>query len=86
MCDRSAVIYFAPLDVLLIGELGIGNWELVMGNRGLVVVSNKVILYIAKRESHLAAAGIALIHCILLAMTSEIGVNSLMPDAPFSIA
>jgi len=49
-------------------------------------VQNKVILYIAKRESHLAAAGIALLHCILLAMTSEIGGNSLMPDAPFSIA
>ncbi|WP_333455080.1 hypothetical protein [Microcoleus sp. Pol10D4] len=49
-------------------------------------MQNKVILYIAQRESHRAAAGIALLHCILLAMTSEIGVNSLMPDAPFSIA
>ena len=52
----------------------------------MVIVQNKVILYIAKRESHLAAAGTALLHCILLAMTSEIKVNSLMPDAPFSIA
>ncbi|MEG4068208.1 hypothetical protein QUA42_12955 [Microcoleus sp. Pol11C2] len=50
------------------------------------MVQNKVILYIAKREINLAAAGIAFLHCILLAMTSEIGVNSLMPDAPFSIA
>ena len=32
MCDRIVVIYFAPLDVLLIGELGLGNWELGIGN------------------------------------------------------
>lgn len=86
MCDRSVVIYFTPLDVLLIEELGIGNWESVIRNRGLVVVSNKVILYIPKRESYLTAAGIALLHSILLAITSEIKVNFLMRAAPFSIA
>ncbi|MBE9120205.1 hypothetical protein IQ269_05120 [Tychonema sp. LEGE 07199] len=68
MCDRIAIIYFAPLDVLLIAkEEGRRKKEEVIGN---CVKSGYTV--IAKQEKYLAAAGIALLHRILLAMTREI--------------
>ena len=45
-----------------IGNWEIGNWELGIGN---CVKSGYTV--IAKRENYLAAVGIALLHCILLA-------------------
>ena len=80
MCDRTAVIYFASLDVLLIGELligelGIGNRESGIGESGIGnwesgIVGNCVksgYTIIEKPKNYLAAAGIALLHCILFA-------------------
>ena len=63
------------------GNWELGNWELGIGN---CVKSGYTI--IAKPENHLAAAGIAFLHCILLAIKREISVNYIMPDAPCSIA
>ena len=64
-----------------IGKLGIGNWELGIGKNNypcirdfgvvLLIIGNCVksgYTIIAKLENHLAAAGIAFLHCIILAI------------------
>ena len=54
------------------GEWGIGNWEIGNWELGIGNCVKSGYTIIAKPKNYLAAVGIALLHCILLAIKREI--------------